>query len=143
VLLLGREQYVAAQLESAKTDAERQLGEAREYARHAHVASDRVIEDRTASRRASYEKQLAATLQRTRSEFASYRLGLRLLLGAALTRALTSLPFETTLLFGVRATDAMTFAGVTLLHALVALTACYVPALKATKVDPVGTLRST
>jgi putative ABC transport system permease protein len=46
-------------------------------------------------------------------------------------------------MFGVSATDAVTFAGVTLLLALVALTACYIPALQAIKVDPVGTLRSS
>lgn len=72
-----------------------------------------------------------------------YGLALGLLLGLALTRVLTSLPLDTTLLFGVSATDALTFGGVTLLLALVALAACYVPALKATRVDPVGTLRSS
>jgi predicted permease len=72
-----------------------------------------------------------------------FGLGLGLLLGVALTRALTSLPFDTTLMFGVSATDVVTFAGVTFLLALVALIACYMPALKATKVDPVGTLRSS
>ena len=72
-----------------------------------------------------------------------YGLALGLLLGAVLTRGLTSLPLDMTLLFGVSATDALTFAGVTLLLGLVALVACYVPALKATRVDPVGTLRSS
>jgi ABC-type antimicrobial peptide transport system permease subunit len=70
-----------------------------------------------------------------------FGLGIGLLLGVALTRVLMSSLFETELLFGVSATDSLTFAGVTILLALVALAACYIPALRATKVDPVVALR--
>jgi putative ABC transport system permease protein len=68
-------------------------------------------------------------------------LGLGLLISLALTRVLTSSLFELGLPLPVNATDPLTFAGVTMLLTLVALIACYVPALRATKVDPIEALR--
>jgi putative ABC transport system permease protein len=70
--------------------------------------------------------------------------GLRLvILGAAIgvTASLVVTRFLESLLFGVRRTDPLTFVLVSLTLMIVALLACYIPARRAAKVDPMVALR--
>jgi putative ABC transport system permease protein len=61
--------------------------------------------------------------------------------GAGLVCALIVSRLMAGLLFGVRQADPVTFAGVALLLIGVALLACYIPARRAVRVDPLIALR--
>jgi putative ABC transport system permease protein len=62
-------------------------------------------------------------------------IGIGLVGALALTRVMSSL------LFGVDATDPLTYAAIMLLLAAVSLIACYIPARRATRIDPLTALR--
>jgi len=63
-------------------------------------------------------------------------LGVGLIAAFALTRIMS------TLLFAISATDPLTYFGLALLLGAIALLACYIPARRATKVNPVTALRA-
>ena len=62
-------------------------------------------------------------------------LGIGLAASIALTRVLGSLLYE------VKPSDPLTFSAVSLLLAFMAMLACYIPARRATRVDPMVALR--
>jgi putative ABC transport system permease protein len=70
--------------------------------------------------------------------------GFRLIAGGVVSGAVAALIVSRVLrsfLFGVGVTDPMTFAGVAILFAGVALLACWVPMRRAAKIDPIEALR--
>jgi putative ABC transport system permease protein len=78
----------------------------------------------------------------------------RMIVGEGLTLSLSGAAFglagawwlaraSSSLLFGVTASDPLTFAGVSLLLTAVAAAACYFPARRAMKLDPLRALRAT
>ena len=84
----------------------------------------------------------------------TYEIGLRVAIGATRNRiismngivagvivALAATRFLASLLYGVGATDPLTFAAVTALVLAVAITATALPAWRASRIDPIKSLR--
>lgn len=62
-------------------------------------------------------------------------------IGIGIVAALIVTRLMAMMLYGISATDPLTFTAVALLLAIVALAACYIPARRATRVDPIVALR--
>jgi putative ABC transport system permease protein len=65
--------------------------------------------------------------------------GIGLILGLAVVLVLAR--FLTSMLYGVSPNDPVTFVGISFLLAMVALLACYLPARRAARIDPMIALR--
>jgi putative ABC transport system permease protein len=63
-------------------------------------------------------------------------------LAVGLIVSLLATPVLQSMLINLPATDPVTFAGVSGLLIAIALVACYVPARRATRIDPIATLRA-
>jgi putative ABC transport system permease protein len=61
-------------------------------------------------------------------------------LGMGLIGSLIAMKYLESQLYGIKARDPLTYISVAVVLALVAFTACYVPALRATRVDPLTAL---
>jgi predicted permease len=80
-------------------------------------------------------KQVLALVLRQGMLLAAVGAGLGVLFALLITR------FASTLLYGVSATDPLTYISITVLLMSVALLACYIPARRATRIDPLVALR--
>jgi putative ABC transport system permease protein len=96
--------------------------------------------------RRTHELGIRATLGASRREIVGLvlRQGMKLAavgMAGGVVAALALTRFMATLLYGVRPADPATLVAVTLLLGGIALLACYIPARRATAVDPVTALR--
>jgi len=98
------------------------------------------------TRQRTHEIGIRVTLGATKRDVLRLVLGhgMRLMLigvGVGLALAVASTRFLGPLLLGVTSTDALTFSSVAILLSAVAMFACFIPARRATRVDPIEVLR--
>jgi ABC-type antimicrobial peptide transport system permease subunit len=98
------------------------------------------------TRQRTHEIGIRVTLGATKRDVLRLVLGhgMRLMLigvGVGLALAVASTRFLGPLLLGVTSTDALTFSSVAILLCAVAMFACFIPARRATRVDPIEVLR--
>ena len=96
--------------------------------------------------RLTHELGIRMTLGAQRKDLLRLVIGqgiLLVLIGAAIgiAAAIGVTHFMSAMLYGIHADDPFTFAGVAIVLTLVALAACYIPARRAMKVDPMVALR--
>jgi len=105
------------------------------YGVMAHSVTERTHEIGIRLALGAQPKQVLRWIAERGIRLAAIGLGIGLLLAFAMARLLASL------LFGVSATDPIIFIGIPLLLAIVAMAACYLPARRVMKVDPMVALR--
>jgi predicted permease len=95
-------------------------------------------------RRQEFGIRLALGAQRTDVVLLVVGRGMKMTVGGVIVGVIAALGLTrllSTMLYGVSAIDPVTFGGIALLLTIVSLAACFVPAWRATKVDPLVALR--
>jgi len=105
------------------------------YGAMAYTASQRTHEIGIRTALGAQRRDVLRLVMRDGARIALFGIATGIAGALALTRLMASLLFE------VKPTDPATFAGVAILLAFVGLAACYIPARRATRVDPMVVLR--
>lgn len=105
------------------------------YAAVSYVVSQQTREIGIRMALGAQKNQVLKLVLRNGMTLAIAGVGIGLIAALGLARLMKSL------LFGVGSTDPITFVSISLLLAAVTLVACYIPARRATKIDPLVALR--